>query len=245
MRSAPWTISGIEKNQSWLKGGRSIPTGKPPLPKVPKAKPSSTHSRFLVGRVEVKYGGDPAKTTSVDLAKYIDPAKNTVSSVTGELKFNYGVGLCTLDSPKAQGATGFWREAKGEVKLTDTVISSTNTYATVTLVALDDKPLRESAKVLVQVGTLIRPTGWTTQGTTFLSADGKTKLQGEKILNTGKMPWQVANTEVTVTLKTSVLGKAVQLDVNGYKTKEIAATLKEGKLQVTLPENCMYAILSE
>ncbi len=28
---------------------------------------------FLVGRVEVKYGGDPGKTTSIDFGKYIDP----------------------------------------------------------------------------------------------------------------------------------------------------------------------------
>ena len=48
------------------------------------------------------------------------------------------------------------------------------------------------------------------------------------MVNTGKMPWQVANIEVTVTLKNAGLKKAVQLDANGYKTKEIASSTDEG-----------------
>jgi hypothetical protein len=198
---------------------------------------------FLVGRVEVKYGGDPAKTTSIDLAKYIEPAKQTVSSVTGELKLNYGVGLCTLDTPKAQGATGFFADAGGVVKLTDSVIRSGNEYVTVTLVALDDKPLGESDKVLVQVGTIMRPTGWTSKPTTQRGEDGKTTYRGEKIVNTGKMPWQVANTDVTVVLKNDGLKKAVLLDVNGYPTKKIDARSEGGAMVVKLPADCLYAVL--
>ncbi len=198
---------------------------------------------FLVGRVEVKYAGDPARTTSVELAKYIQPAKKTVTSATGELMLNYGTGLCTLDTPKAQGATGFLADVPGEIKLTDAVIRSSNNYATVTLVALDDKPLSESGKVLVQVGTMMRPTGWTTKATTIRSDDGKTMIKGEKIVNTGKMPWQVANTEVTVTLRNAVLARAVQLDVNGYKRKEIASTAKDGVIVVKLPGDSLYVVL--
>ena len=198
---------------------------------------------FLVGRVEVKYAGDPAKTTSVNLAKYIHPAKKTVESVTGELKFNYGVGLCTLDTPKAQGATGFFKDAGGEVKLTDARIRSSDDYVTITLVSLDDKPLSESAKVLVQVGPLIRPTGWTTKAATVLAGDGKTKLQGEKIVNTGKMPWQVANTSITISLKNAGLKTAIQLDANGGKAKEIATASEDGTIVVKLPADCIHAIL--
>jgi hypothetical protein len=198
---------------------------------------------FLVSRVEVKYGGDADRTTSADLARYIQPARQTVSSVTGELKWNYGVGLCTLDAPKAQGATGFFADAGGQVKLTDAVIRSGNDYVTVTLVALDDKPLRESEKVLVQVGTVMRPTGWTTKPTTQRGDDGKTTYRGEKIVNTGKMPWQVANTDVTITLKNEGLRKAVQLDANGYQVKEIASSTEGGTIVVKLPANCLHAVL--
>jgi hypothetical protein len=194
---------------------------------------------FLVGRVEVAYGKG-GKSTSADLGKYIDPKKRTVTSATGELKWDYGVGLCTLDAPKAQGVTGFLAEG-GAVRLSDAVIRSDNRYATVTLVALDDKPLRESASVLIQVGTVVRPTGWTTRPATF--KDGKTEVQGEKVINTGKMPWRVANTEVTVTLANAGLRKGVQLDANGYRLREIVTRNEGGRVVVKLPSDCLYAVL--
>ena len=198
---------------------------------------------FLVGRVEVKYGGDPAKTTSIDLAKYIDPKKRTVTSVTGEVKSNYGVGLCTLDTPKAQGATGFFADAGGVVELGDVVIRSSNEYVTVTLVALDAKPLRDSSKVLVQVGTVMRPTGWTTQPTTVRDKGGKVSFRGEKVVHTGKMPWRAANAEVTIALKNAGLTKAVQLDAGGYKSGDITAKAEGGTIEVKLPADCLYAVL--
>ena len=40
---------------------------------------------FLAGRVEVKYGGQPAQATVADLSKCIDQEKKTVRSVTGEI----------------------------------------------------------------------------------------------------------------------------------------------------------------
>ena len=38
---------------------------------------------YLVGRVEVKYGGDPSKSTTIDLAPYIDADKKHIRSATG------------------------------------------------------------------------------------------------------------------------------------------------------------------
>jgi hypothetical protein len=84
---------------------------------------------FLVGPVDVKYGGEPMKTTVVDLAKYIDKDKKRVMSVTGEINLDYGVGVCTVDAPKAQGASGFLKKA-GEIKLSDVTIRSCNEATT-------------------------------------------------------------------------------------------------------------------
>jgi hypothetical protein len=197
---------------------------------------------FLVGRVEVKYRGDPAKTTAIDLSKYIHPKQHTVESVTGEIKLDYGTGLCTIDTPKAQGASGFFADAGKVVKLSDTVIRCENDYASIIVAALDDKPLRESERVLIQVGTLMRPTGWTTKPATA-RGDDKATYRGEKVVNTGKPPWRVANTEATVSLKSDRLKKAVQLDANGCRAKEIVATSEDGAIVVKLPADCLYAVL--
>ena len=199
---------------------------------------------FLVGRVEVKYARRPG-TDHVGRSREVYPAgkedrDQRDRGAEAELR-DRPVYARHAESP---GSNRFpRRRAGGEIKLTDAVIRSSNNYATVTLVALDDKPLSESAKVLVQVGTMMRPTGWTTKATTIRSDDGKTMIKGEKIVNTGKMPWQVANTEVTVTLRNAVLARAVQLDVNGYKRKEIASTVKDGVIVVKLPADSLYVVL--
>lgn len=107
---------------------------------------------FLVGPVEVKYGGSPALTHVADLTPYIDTKNQIVRSETGEIRLNYGQGLCTLNAPNAQGATGFLSKA-GPIALGDVSITSGNPYATVAVVSLDSQPLKTSRKVLVQVTT--------------------------------------------------------------------------------------------
>ena len=174
---------------------------------------------FLVGRVEVKYGGDPAKTTTVDLAKYIDKEKKVVRSITGEIRLDHGIGLCTVDSPKAQGASGFLAKA-GEIKLGDLTIRSGNEYATVAVVAMDDQPLRASGKILVQVGTSSRLTGWKTKPAQF-KGDGKQMLQGYEIVATGLPPWRIVNTDVTLTLNNPKIKTATLLDTSGYPVKKV------------------------
>ena len=91
---------------------------------------------FLVGPVQVVYGSDPAKTTVADLSRYIDREKKVVRSNTGQLAWDYGRGLCTLDAPRAQGVTGLLRQV-GSIKLGDVTIRSENQYATILVVSLD------------------------------------------------------------------------------------------------------------
>src|SRR5262249_31591952 len=102
---------------------------------------------FLVGPVEVKFDGDPAKTRVVDLSRYIDNSKKIVRSITGEVILDHGGGLCTVDTPKTQGACGFLERA-GVIRLGDVAIRSHNGYAAVTVVSLDEEPLASSRRIL-------------------------------------------------------------------------------------------------
>lgn len=198
---------------------------------------------FLVGPVEVKYGGDPAKTKIADLSRYIDHDKKIVRSVTGEITLNYGEGLCTVNAPKAQGVTGFLKKA-GEIALRDVTIRSGNGYATIAVVAMDDRPLRESHRILVQVGTNARPTGWQTERAEFKSDDGKQTFQGYRIAKTGTPPLRIVNTDVTLVVNNAGLKKATLLDTAGYPIKEIeGAQANGGKFTLTLPPNAMYVVL--
>src|SRR5262249_11425183 len=150
---------------------------------------------FLVGRVEVEYGGDPKKTTRADLSKFHDKEKRVVRSVTDEIRLDYGTGVCTVNAGRAQGACGFLSEA-GEIKLKDVAIRSGNKYAAVLVVPLDDQPIGTSQKVLVQTGTEARLTGWKSKAAEF-KGDGERMVKGYEIVATGLPPWRVVNTDVT------------------------------------------------
>ncbi len=197
---------------------------------------------FLVGPVEVKYGGDPAKSTQLNLSKYIDRDAKTVKSVTGEIDLDYGTGICAINSPRAQGVSGFLNK-KRTFALRDITVVSSNDYAAVLVVSMDEKPLKESGRLLVQVGTRSRPTGWKTKPTDFKSDDGKETFHGYEILNTGTMPWLVANTEVTLTVRNVSLHKATLLDAAGYPIRSVPGTRKADAFTLSLPTNTMYLIL--
>jgi hypothetical protein len=195
---------------------------------------------FLVGPVEVKYGGDPAKTTVLDLSKYIDGGRKTVQSITGEIRLNHGIGLCTIDAPRAQGACGFLKRA-GTIAVTDVTIRSGNDYATVYVVSLDDQPLRTSARLLVQTGTQARLTGWQSKPAEF-KTDKKT-VNGREIVTTGKPPWRVVNTDMTLVIANPNLKTATLLDTAGYPLRKVQGEQAGGKFTIRLPAETLYLVL--
>jgi hypothetical protein len=94
----------------------------------------------------------------------------------------------------------------------------------------------------VQAGTLARPTGWSV-APFRARIDGK---QGDcfRILDGGKMPFQVENLDASLLIANPRLSKAVLLDVNGMAT-QTPVELKQsgGKATVVLPANTIYLVL--
>ncbi|MBM4035410.1 MAG: hypothetical protein FJ291_27010 [Planctomycetes bacterium] len=191
----------------------------------------------LVGPVVVTYGGDPAKSKVADLVQFIDPSAKTVTSITGEIKWDYGRGLCKLNAPKAQGVTGFLDEVES-IALADATISSGNDYATVLLVSMDDKPLATSGRVLVQVGTTERPTGWKTRPAKVGGQDG------EEVVDFGRAPWLIVEADVKVTLRNPHLKAATVLDPNGMATRRVPLTEAAGGGKAfAFPPDALYVLL--
>ncbi len=215
------------------------------LPAASSVKTTVDPLAFLVGRVEVVYGGDPAKNRVIDLSKLIDPAKKTVTSVTGEERIDHATGLFTLDTPKAQAAAGMLGKV-GPVKLHDITISCANPYAAISVVALDDRPLHDSAKILVQVGTTIRPTGWKEHEDEF-EVDEKThqKMKGFTIDAIGANPWQVEKAIGTIAFANATLSKATALDANMMRTGAIEGKAANGVFTMTLPADTMYVVVEK
>ncbi len=197
---------------------------------------------FLTGRVEVVYGGEPSKSHVAEgVTEAIDRANHTVRSLNGQLVIQYDTGLFRMDAPKAQAVAGFLAEAGGRFELGDAVIESTNDYAAIALVSLDDSPLATSRRVLLQVGTVSQPSGWQEESATH-ERDGEV-LEGFRILSTGTMPWRVRNAEGAVTLANPNLTRAVQLDEGGQEVGKLPVERTEAGLRVELPADALYIIL--
>ena len=197
---------------------------------------------FLAGPVKVVYGSDPSKTRVLDLKRFIDHKKNVVRSVTGQITWSYGEGICTIDAPRAQGASGFLKKTS-PIKLKDVTIQSSNDYATVMIVSLDNQPLKESKRVLVQVGTTARPTGWIERETTFQGDDGKQTYHGKQVVDTGKMPWAIADAQITLTVANPGLTAATQLDINGNPQAKLKTTAQSQAVRLHLPKDVLYVLL--
>jgi lysophospholipase L1-like esterase len=197
---------------------------------------------YFVGPVRTVYGGDPAKSfVHPKLDTLIDREKKTVRSVTGELMLDYGKGISVLNASKAQGVTGFLKAAGGKFSTRNLQISSGNEYASLLVVSLDKLPLNTSKRVLVQVGTTLRPTGWQEKPATRKIGD--TTRSGAEVVSIGTAPWQVQNTNIRLSITNASLKRARLLDANLMPIKNVPVTRSGGKLQVVLPSNTLYLAL--
>ena len=106
----------------------------------------------------------PRPSKLADLSKYIDHSKRTIVSTTGELKLDYGKGLLTINASAAQGASGLLADS-GPIDLKDLSIRSDMPLGHIVVVSLDDKPLAKSSKMLLQVMSEEKSSGFQTEPT--------------------------------------------------------------------------------
>ena len=189
---------------------------------------------FYVGRIERTFSGDPSTSQQVDLPKYIDRDAGTIRSLTGELVWNYDHGLVTVDSPRCQAAAGFLGAA-GTVKLTDSWIKCGNEYGAVWIIALDDRPLAESQRILIQAMTEEKPYGF--------------QAEGGRITNMGGPPFNVRRIRAAVGLQFASEAAHVRvtaLDENGYATDKPITTRGDGvdkPLMIHLADDAIYHVV--
>ena len=197
-----------------------------------KGKDSIDPRAYFVGPVRHEFTDDESAVDTADLKQFVNSSEQTITSMTGELQWNYDTGVMTVDTPRAQGVTGFLKAA-GKITLGDVTIESENEYGSIMVVSLDGKPLANSSKILVQTATEDKPFG-------FKTAESKGY---HRITDLGGYPLNVK----TIKARVSVKGKAQQaqvLDGNGYATdRKAEAQQNGGMLQVTLPEDAIYTLL--
>ena len=202
---------------------------------APKAVDAGLTSAFdplsyYVGRVERVVHGVPgapasAKPLARDLSANINRTTKTVTSITGQLLWNWGAGVVTVNSPKSQAVMGFLSKA-GTVKLGDVSITAHNEYGTIQVISLDGLPLATSKNMLIQAFSEEKMAG-------FKAANGV-------IEDIGHAPITVRDIAATVTFANATGLQARALDEHGYSRAEIP--IKAGVC--ALPAAGMYVIVT-
>lgn len=114
-----------------------------------------------VGSSSLQIGDAPTRRPSVDVSSFV--SGTTITSSTGELRLDSAKGLLQTNSPRAKGITGFL-SAGGRIDLGGVAIESGMTFGTILVVPLDEKPIDQSSKLLVQVMSQQQNNGWKTEG---------------------------------------------------------------------------------
>jgi len=190
---------------------------------------------FFVGPVRQRFVDGPGELRTVNFEQYIDGENQIVRSLNGELHWDFGKGVVTVNTPRAQGATGFLGAA-GRVELADIMLESDNEYGTLIAVSLDGEPLRDSRRILVQAATRDQPHGFETEP----ADDGF-----ERITRLGGYPLNVKKIQARITLGNPEDRGVKVLDENGYPVegKLEWQNDSEGRSYFHFPEDAIYVVI--
>ena len=126
-----------------------------------------------------QHAGFEAETTSLS-APLTDPGK-TITSETGELKWDGQLGYFTVNSPYWQGATGYLGGKTIELKdisISNVVTTDNLNFASVQLISLDSLPISQSKRMILLTSARLENDGlkWNTTNTALVSAGGTRAL---------------------------------------------------------------------
>lgn len=195
---------------------------------------------FLVGPVQVAFGGDPAATTVQPFGPWI--GADEVRANTGEITFNHTDGWARVDAPCVQGVAAHFISAR-EHRLRDVTFTSDNTFGAALAVSMDGEPLATSKRVLLQFATQSRPTGWADKPA-MLSPEGGGQVAGREIVSYGHAPWRVVRGRLDIEIKNHALTTATALDMNGQARGPLPLQRAGDAVRLRWPVSSMYVVLA-
>lgn len=147
---------------------------------------------FCTGKVTFDVGDFPTASELQDIDQYWDENKQLIHHSNGQIEWDYGKGLFEVHAEGANAVVGFLN-VKDAIDLPDVTIKTPLEFGAIALVSLDKKPLAESKRMLLQVMSEQRATGWT---------EGETDAKGfTRIIDPGGYPMQTKALEGAITFK--------------------------------------------
>ncbi len=184
----------------------------------------------FAGRTRIAFSQNDSTTRLADLNELIDREQQLVKSSHGQLELNYGTGVLTMNAASAQGASGNL-QAAGEIQLNDVIVQSPLDLAHIVLVALDEKPLATSQRILLQVMSEERSSGFRVIP----------QNQIQLIQDIGTDPWQVRELEgeIRMTRPDANQLSVTALDLNGVPVQKVGSADR-----LSLLPNVIYYLIS-
>jgi hypothetical protein len=103
---------------------------------------------------------------------------------------------------------------------------------------LDDLPIAGSRRLLVQINSTARPTGWNARQVSHESGPAL------EVTEFGRAPWQIDRVEALLTIRNNLaLSRATVLDANGMATGLLDVSRRDDVLTVRLPSDALYVII--
>lgn len=158
-----------------------------------------------IGRVTTKFGNDLPASEKLDWSKYWNQEAKTVASVTGELRWDYAKRFVTLNTPKTKALVGFAGGATHD--LSGVKVALKTPFVSLIFTPLDDKPLEQSAHILITAMAKDKQTG------TEYNADGT------QLIKAGGPPLLMEPVEAEITLAGKAPTSVRTLDVYGVPTE--------------------------
>jgi hypothetical protein len=205
---------------------------------------------MLAGRVECNFQTqDGSNYVAPNLLSYINTTNEIVESLPlsgaahGQLKLDWSNGVFQVNSPLSQGVCGFLNH-ESSIALDDVTVVSSNDFGAVLVISLDNLPLSQSRKILIQAMTEDNPYRWQEQDQVF--TNNNVVYNGKQIISMGQPPMNVVNIMGAVTLKGLGQGHSFAvhvLDENGYDRGSGSSQVVGPDLRVTLPANSLYTVV--
>ena len=200
------------------------------------AKQAVSPYAFFAGPVLTDFDSDKPDLIHPEINQLIDEEAGTVTSITRQLEWDWNDGVVSLNAPKVQGVVGNL-SSSNSFQLEHVKIQSDATYASVLVVSMDGKPVNTSGKLLVQLGSIARPTNWKAKE---VDHEGKPALE---VVSYGSAPWQITAVDAGLTIENSVVSRATNLDANGMALGEQNLSISDGFVKFRTPQNALYVVL--
>mgnify|MGYP006280775489 CR=1 FL=1 len=143
------------------------------------------------GRARLDVGDFPSSNQIESLDPWWDPAKKVIRHSNGQIRWNSGAGLYTVDAAQANAAVGFLGE-QDPITLSSMRVETDLPFGAVCLISLDGRPLSRSGRMLLQVMSEQKE-----HGERFSEPDPEGWL---RVLQPGTSPYMVRNLDGTVEL---------------------------------------------